>query len=95
VSCFFVRRGYRGRGISRALLTEAIRLAREAGAPALEAYPSTKDPRWYTGLASTFARAGFREVGGRGADRPVMRRNLRSGSVKTPPRKRGTGRASR
>jgi GNAT superfamily N-acetyltransferase len=95
VSCFFVRRGYRGRGISRALLAEAIRLAREAGAPALEAYPSTKDPGWYTGLASTFVRAGFREVGGRGADRPVMRRDLRSGSMKTPARKRGTGRASR
>jgi GNAT superfamily N-acetyltransferase len=77
VSCFFVRRGYRGQGVCSALLAAAIRVAREAGAPALEAYPSTKDPRWYTGLASTFALAGFREVGGRNAERPVMRRELR------------------
>jgi GNAT superfamily N-acetyltransferase len=95
VSCFFVRRGRRGRGVSRALLAEAVRLARAAGAPALEAYPSTKDPRWYTGLASTFARAGFRKVGGRSADRPVMWRELRSGGVKRAARRRVTGRASR
>ena len=82
VSCFFVRRGYREQGVSSALLAAAIRFAREAGAPALEAYPSTKDPKWYTGLASTFARAGFREVGGRSADRPVMRRELRAGAAR-------------
>jgi GNAT superfamily N-acetyltransferase len=81
VSCFFVRRGYRRQGVSSALLAAAIRFAREAGAPAVEAYPSTKDPKWYTGLASTFARAGFRKVGGRGADRPVMRRELRTSWV--------------
>ena len=77
VSCFFVRRGYRKRGVGSALLAAAIRFAREAGAPAIEAYPSTKDPGWYTGLASTFEKAGFRNVGGRTADRPVMRRELR------------------
>ena len=79
VSCFFVRRRYRRQGVSATLLAAAIRFAREAGAPAIEAYPSTKDPRWYTGLASTFARAGFRKVGGRNPDRPVMRRDLRPG----------------
>jgi len=79
VSCFFVRRGYRRQGVSSALLAAAIRFAREAGAPAIEAYPSTKDPKWYTGLASTFARAGFRMVGGRTPDRPVVRRDLRRG----------------
>lgn len=94
VSCFFVRRGYRGQGVCSALLAAAIRFAREAGAPALEAYPSTKDPRWYTGLASTFARAGFREVGGRNVDRPVMRRELRPGAVR-PAGRRVTKRTSR
>jgi len=79
VSCFFVRRGYRRQGVSTALLTAAIALARKAGAPALEAYPSRNDPKCYTGLASLFARADFREVGGRNPDRPVMRRALRRG----------------
>ncbi len=64
--------------MSRALLAEAVRLAREAGAPAFEAYPSTKDPRWFTGLASTFAQAGFRQVGGPNAAPPGMRRQLRA-----------------
>jgi GNAT superfamily N-acetyltransferase len=81
VSCFFVRRGYRRQGVSAALLAAAIRFARHAGAPAIEAYPSTKDPSWYTGLASTFARAGFRKSGGRREDRPVMRRTLRGGGI--------------
>jgi len=80
VSCFFVRRGYRRRGVSSALLAAAIRFAREAGAPAIEAYPSSKDAKWFTGLASTFTRAGFRKVGGRSADRPVMCRELRRGA---------------
>jgi GNAT superfamily N-acetyltransferase len=79
VSCFHVRRGHRERGVSAALLSAAIRFAREAGALALEAYPSRTDPRWYTGLVSTLARAGFREVGGRSEERPVMRRELRPG----------------
>jgi GNAT superfamily N-acetyltransferase len=89
VSCFFVRRGSRRQGVSAALLTAAIRIAREAGAPAIEAYPSTRDPSWYTGLASTFARAGFRKVGGRRADRPIMRRELRPAGRRTPGRARG------
>lgn len=78
VSCFYVRRGYRRQGVSTALLAAAIALARKEGAPALEAYPSRKDPKSYTGLAAIFAREGFRKVGGRRADHPVMRRELRT-----------------
>jgi len=92
VSCFFVRRGYRRQGISAALLAAAVRFAREANAPAIEAYPSTKDPSWYTGLASTFARAGFRKVGGLRADRPIMRRELRPTGPRTPGRSRRAAR---
>jgi GNAT superfamily N-acetyltransferase len=97
VSCFYVRRGYRERGVSAALIAAGIRFAREAGAPALEAYPSRSDPRWYTGLVSTFVRAGFRKVGGRREDRPVMRRELRprraaSRRTGAPPRTVGRGR---
>jgi GNAT superfamily N-acetyltransferase len=69
VSCFYIRRGFRRRGVSEALLTGAVEHARASGAPALEAYPSdvalAKAPQpVYTGVASMFARAGFRRVAG-------------------------------
>lgn len=72
ISCFYVRRGFRRRGITARLVSAAVKAARRAGAPALEAYPV--DTRDYTGAASTFARAGFSPVVDR---RPVMRRELR------------------
>jgi GNAT superfamily N-acetyltransferase len=90
VSCFFVRRGYRRQGVSSTLLAAAIRFAREAGASAIEAYPTTKDPSWYTGLASTFTGAGFQKVGGLKADRPIMRREIRARSKRGEPRSRST-----
>ena len=81
ISCFYVRRGYRRRGVSAALIAAALAMAREAGAPALEAYPVDNETpgatsNAFTGIASTFKRAGFREVARRSAARPVMRRDL-------------------
>jgi len=82
VSCFYVRRGYRRQGVMSQLLAAAISAARRARAPALEAYPVDTDrpestSNIYTGIASTFARAGFTTVGGRTPSRPVMRYELR------------------
>jgi GNAT superfamily N-acetyltransferase len=67
ISCFYIRRGYRGRGVSSALIRAAVKAARTAGAAALEAYPvdpSRPDAtrNVYTGVASSFVRAGFKEV---------------------------------
>ena len=81
ISCFYIRRGYRRRGVSAALIEAAIAMAAEAGAGALEAYPIDNDTpgatsNAFTGIASTFRRAGFREVARRSAARPVMRRVL-------------------
>jgi GNAT superfamily N-acetyltransferase len=81
VSCFYIRRGYRRRGVSEALLAGAIAHARASGAPALEAYPSdvevAKAPQpVYTGVASMFRRAGFRRVAGQNPARPIMRRTF-------------------
>jgi len=66
------------------LLAAAVRFARGAGASALEAYPVEvtapgKRQSWYTGYVSIFARAGFRKVGARQSDQPVMQRILRPG----------------
>jgi GNAT superfamily N-acetyltransferase len=81
VSCFYIRRGHRGQGVMTALVEAAVQHAKRAGAPALEAYPWDSGQKRtsasvYTGMSSTFARAGFREVARRKADRPIMRYEL-------------------
>jgi GNAT superfamily N-acetyltransferase len=83
LSCFFVRPRRRRRGVAAALIAEALRTARRADAPALEAYPvDTEAPNatsnTFTGTAAMFTRAGFRTVGGRSPARPIMRHDLRS-----------------
>lgn len=82
VVCFFVNREWRGRGLTVKLLGEAARYAAAQGARLLEGYPT--DPRSrqsaafvWTGLASAFETAGFREVARRSPTRPIMRRALR------------------
>ena len=81
LTCFYVRRSHRRRGVTTALIEAAIAAARVAGAPALEAYPvdagqpnATRNV--FTGLASTFARHGFREVARRSPARPIVRHDL-------------------
>ncbi|HET9200265.1 MAG TPA: GNAT family N-acetyltransferase [Dehalococcoidia bacterium] len=80
-SCFYVRRGYRRRGVSSALIAAAVQTAKEAGASSLEAYPvdtnhaqSTRNV--FTGTASAFRRAGFKRVAERPHGRLVMRHDL-------------------
>jgi len=80
ISCFYVRIGYRRRGVTTALIREALRVAKRAKAPALEAYPfdaAVSPSSTSTGYASTFARAGFKVVARRMPARPIMRHDLR------------------
>jgi GNAT superfamily N-acetyltransferase len=82
VVCFFVARPHRGRGLSVRLLREAAKHAAARGATVIEGYPTdarsrTSDTFVWTGLASAFQRAGFREVARRSRTRPIMRRVLR------------------
>jgi GNAT superfamily N-acetyltransferase len=84
ISCFYVRKGYRRKGVTSALIAAALKTAKAAGAPALEAYPLDADltpSASGTGYASTFARAGFRTLARHTAPRPIMRRDLKSGGV--------------
>lgn len=85
VTCFYVAKPYRRRGLTVALLQAAARFARDHGASLLEGYPTDApgpqpDVFVYTGLASAFKRAGFREVARRSPSRPIFRRKLRSQS---------------
>jgi GNAT superfamily N-acetyltransferase len=79
ISCFYVRKGYRRRGVTSALIAAAVKAAKKAGAPALEAYPLDGEltpSASGTGYSSTFARAGFKIIGRHTPPRPMMRYDL-------------------
>jgi GNAT superfamily N-acetyltransferase len=78
VTCFFVDKQFRGRGLTVALLREAVKFARRHGAEYVEGYPIDASSRYadtfaYVGLAHAFQSAGFREVARRTPTRPLMR----------------------
>ncbi len=82
IVCLFVDREFRGRGLSVALIEGAARWVASQGGDCLEGYPV--EPRKkpmppvfaYTGLASAYLRAGFREIARRSPTRPLMRREV-------------------
>jgi GNAT superfamily N-acetyltransferase len=82
IVCFFIHRKHRRSGLSLYLLEAAVDFAKAQGAQVLEGYPvepksDSMPPVFaYTGLASTFRKAGFREVARRSETRPVMRLDL-------------------
>ncbi len=80
VTCFMIRAGYRGKGVSRALASATVEHARSRGARAIEAYPMISQPgeevTWgeeHVGFSDVFEAAGFREVSRPGIRRVVMR----------------------
>ena len=81
ISCFYIRKGYRRRGVTGALIEAAIIAAKEAGAPALEAYPLDTEltsSASFTGYMSTFRRAGFKVLVRYVSSRPIMRMDLKA-----------------
>lgn len=80
VTCFFVAKGHRRKGVSVALLEAASDYAARRGARMLEGYPveprsaAIPDAFAWTGTAAAFRKAGFREAARRSATRPIMRR---------------------
>lgn len=80
ISCLYVRKGYRRRGVTSALVAEAVEVVRRAGGAVVEAYPFDADASpsaTGTGYASTFAKAGFTTVARRVPARPIVRLHLR------------------
>jgi GNAT superfamily N-acetyltransferase len=80
VTCFVVRKGYRGRGLTYPLARATIDFARGRGARALEAYPMITQPgkviTWgevHVGARQVFEDAGFKEVSSPTVRRVVMR----------------------
>jgi GNAT superfamily N-acetyltransferase len=80
VTCFVVRKDYRGRGLTYPLARATIDFARERGARALEAYPMITHPgkeiTWgetHVGTRQVFENAGFKEITHPTPRRVVMR----------------------
>lgn len=90
VSCMFVKRPYRRRGISARMLRAAVEFAAKQGAKVVEGYPvvpsmvKMPDPFIWTGIPAAFKAAGFREALRRSPGRPIMRFEIR-------PRRRARG----
>jgi GNAT superfamily N-acetyltransferase len=83
VTCFCIRKGYRGRGITYPLATAAADHARRQGATAVEGYAMVTEPgveiTWgelHVGAVQVFDKAGFTEVSAPTKRRRVMRRDL-------------------
>ena len=85
VTCFTVRKEYRGRGLTYPLARATIDFARDHGASALEAYPMITEPgkevTWgelYVGARQVFEEAGFTQVSQPTVRRVVMRIDFES-----------------
>ncbi len=78
VTCFFVDRQYRRRGLTVELLKAAVRHAGESGARAVEGYPVDPSATSYTYMGSpgTFTNAGFTDVTPPGRERMMFRIEL-------------------
>jgi len=78
VICFVVPTEYRGQGVARTLLKEAVAYAKKRGAKLVEAYPVDKrtrsdDENMWFGAKSMYDEAGFKEVARRKPQRPIVR----------------------
>ena len=79
ISCFFIRKDYRQRGVSVPLLKAAVNYAVENKATIIEGYPhypkkdKMPDVFAWTGLAVTFEKAGFMQVARPSQARAIFR----------------------
>jgi GNAT superfamily N-acetyltransferase len=82
ITCLFIRKEYRRKGLSGRMIQAAADFARQHGATILEAYPvepqSDKAPDvfMWTGTIAPFLQAGFSEVARRSEHRPILRLEL-------------------
>jgi GNAT superfamily N-acetyltransferase len=80
VTCLFVRKEHRRKGVAVALIDGAVAWAGNRGAKAVDAVPvepkkgEIPDVFAWTGLPAMFAAAGFEEIARPRPTRPVMRR---------------------
>ena len=78
MTCFYVAKKYRRKGVTVGLLKAAVEHVRGQGGKIVEGYPvDVKDkaapPFIFTGTASAFRKAGFKEVARNTPTRPIFR----------------------
>ena len=79
VVCFFINKDYRKKGLSVELLNAAKKYVKNNNGKIIEGYPiepkaeKSPDVFVWTGLASAFRKAGFKEIVRRSETRPIMR----------------------
>ena len=79
ISCFFIAKDYRKKGVSVPLLKAAVAYARLHGADIIEGYPveskgkTMPDVFAWTGILSTYLKAGFVEEKRHSPVRPIVR----------------------
>ncbi len=84
ITCFFIHRKWRGKGLSHGLLNAAVEAMPKRSVKTVEAYPSTttKDGRRlnaflaYTGPVKIFEELGFKTVQSTNPLKPLMRLEL-------------------
>jgi hypothetical protein len=85
ITCIFVGKGYRRRGVSGLALRGAVDLIAEAGGGIVEGYPHDPEGRrvavLYNGTRSQFEREGFELVRRKGQRNTVMRRTVAPASA--------------
>ena len=79
IVCFFVAKGYRGRGLAEALIRGAVEYVRSQGGKVIEAYPTRPRRKRlapvssYMGIPAMFERAGFVECARPSESKVIMR----------------------
>uniref|UniRef100_A0A2A4Z1P9 GNAT family N-acetyltransferase n=1 Tax=OCS116 cluster bacterium TaxID=2030921 RepID=A0A2A4Z1P9_9PROT len=78
IVCFFIKRDFRGQGLSKLFIAQAIDFASRHGAKYVEAYPVAKTSPSYRfmGFIPTFEKAKFEFVKNAGTRRHVMLKRL-------------------
>jgi len=86
ITCFFIAKPFRRQGLSVELISGAVSFCRSQRAACIEAYPiepadkKMPDVFAWTGFASAFVKAGFKEAARNSPTRPIMRLDLKSNS---------------
>lgn len=82
ITCFFVDRDYRGRGVAKLALKTALESIKRQGGGIVEAYPvvskkmaAVAEWRWF-GTPSMFERVGFKHVAPLGTSGVLMRKTV-------------------